>query len=74
MPRIKTSGPVKTTLNLPEDAASDLRELAESRNVPYVEVVRRALAVEKYLDKVRKSGGKILVEDPEKVVKELVFF
>lgn len=70
----KRPGPLKTTLTLPEDAVAVMRELAESRNVSFAEVVRRALSVEKYLADARKDGCRILVEDPDKLVKELVIF
>jgi len=67
-------GPVKTTISLPEEAVSVLHELAESRNVSFAEVVRRALTMEKYLVDARKDGCRILVEDPKKLIKELVIF
>jgi hypothetical protein len=70
----KHRGPLKTTLTLHEDAVSALRELAEARNVSFAEVVRRALAMDKYLTDARKEGCRILVEDPEKLIKELVIF
>jgi hypothetical protein len=65
---------VKTTITLPEDAVAVMHELAESRNVSLAEVVRRALTIEKYLSDVRKDGGRILVEDPDKLIKEIVIF
>lgn len=68
------TGPMKTTLSLPGDAVAVLHELAESRNVSLAEVVRRALTVEKFLTDARKDGCRILVEDPEKLIKELVIF
>ncbi len=70
----KSRGPLKTTLSLPEDAVSVLRELAEARNVSYAEVVRRALVMDKFVTDARKDGCRILVEDPEKLIKELIIF
>ena len=67
-------GPVKTTISLPEDAVAVLHELAAARNVSFAEVVRRALTMDKYLTDARKEGCRILVEDPEKLVKEIVIF
>jgi hypothetical protein len=67
-------GPLKTTISLPEDAVVVLRELAASRNVSFAEVVRRALTIDKYLVDARKEGCRILVEDPEKLIKEIVIF
>ncbi len=68
------TGPVKTTLTLPEDAVAVMREMAETRNVSQAEVVRRALTIEKFLTDARKDGCRILVEDAEKLIKELVIF
>lgn len=70
----KRSGPVKTTITLPEDAVAVMHELAEARNVSLAEVVRRALTIEKYLSDARKDGCRILVEDPDKLIKEIVIF
>jgi hypothetical protein len=63
---------VKTTINLPEDALAALREIAASRNTTLTEVIRRALSVERYLDRTIRAGGKILVEEPDKTVRQLV--
>jgi len=74
MPKSTARGGIKTTITLPEDAVSALRELSELRNVSFAEVVRRALTMDKYLTDVRKDGCRILIEDPEKLVKEIVIF
>lgn len=66
---------VKTTLNLPEDAAAALRALAEDRNTTFAEVIRRALYLDKYLHDVSRSGRRILVENAtDKTLTEIVFF
>jgi predicted transcriptional regulator len=74
MPRSTLRGALKTTISLPEETVAVLRQLAEARNVSFAEVVRRAIRVEKYLNDVRNDGGRILVEDPEKLIKEIVIF
>jgi Ribbon-helix-helix protein, copG family len=74
MPRTAREGALKTTITLPEDMVAVLRELAAARNVSFVEVVRRAITVEKYLSDARNDGCRILVEDPEKLIKEIVIF
>jgi len=74
MPRTAREGALKTTITLPEDMVAVLRELAGARNVSFVEVVRRAITVEKYLSDARNDGCRILVEDPEKLIKEIVIF
>lgn len=73
MPKTARGG-VKTTISLPEDAVAVLRELSETRNVSFAEVVRRALTMDKYLNDVRKEGCRVLIEDPEKLIKEIVIF
>jgi predicted DNA-binding ribbon-helix-helix protein len=74
MPRSTARGGVKTTISLPEDAVAVLREIAQARNVSFAEVVRRALTMEKYLSDARNDGCRILIEDPDKLIKEIVIF
>lgn len=74
MPKTTARGALKTTISLPEDAVAVLRELAGARNVSFAEVVRRALTIDKYLHDVRNDGCRILIEDPEKLIKEIVIF
>jgi hypothetical protein len=76
VPKTKTSvnGPVKTTITLPEDAVAVLHELARARNVSFAECVRRALKMEKFFNDVRKQGGRVLIEDADHVIKEIVIF
>ncbi|HXH37309.1 MAG TPA: CopG family transcriptional regulator [Thermoanaerobaculia bacterium] len=74
MPKSSARGAVKTTISLPEDAVTVLRELSEARNVSFAEVVRRALTMDKYLTDARSDGCRILIEDPKKLIKEIVIF
>jgi predicted DNA-binding ribbon-helix-helix protein len=74
MVRTTARGGVKTTISLPEDAVAVLRELAVTRNVSFAEVVRRALTMDKYLSDARNEGCRVLIEDPEKLIKEIIIF
>lgn len=74
MPKTTARGGIKTTISLPQDAVDALRELSEARNVSFAEVVRRALTMDKYLNDIRNDGCRILIEDPEKLIKEIVIF
>jgi predicted DNA-binding protein len=65
---------VKTTICLPPDAADALRALAEERSTTLAEVIRRAISVDKYLGDAKKAGGRILVEDADKAIKEIIIF
>jgi hypothetical protein len=69
-----TPGALKTTISLPENAVAVLRELASTRNVSFAEVIRRALTMEKYLADARSNGCRILIENPDKLVKEIIIF
>ncbi len=80
MPTTRTTGAhsrraaVKTTLNLSVDTADTLRAMAADRNTTFAEVIRRALRVEQYLHEAQKEGRRILIEDGDNQVKELVIF
>ena len=74
MTKSTARGAVKTTISLPEDAVTVLRELADARNVSFAEVVRRALTMDKYLSDARNDGCRILIEDAKKLIKEIVIF
>jgi hypothetical protein len=74
MPKTAVRGALKTTISLPEDAVAVLRHLAKVRNVSFAEVVRRALTIDKYLSDIRKDGCRVLIEDPDKLIKEIIIF
>jgi hypothetical protein len=63
---------VKTTVNLPPDAIEALRELANARRTSVADIIRRAIWMEKYLHDATKEGGKILIEEKDKTIKQLV--
>lgn len=63
---------VKTTINLSPDAVSALKELASSRGTSVAEVIRRAIWIEKYLHDAMKKGGRVLLQEPDQSIKELV--
>lgn len=65
---------VKTTLNLSEDAVLQMNELALARNTTLAEVIRRAVALDKYLHDAAREGRRVLVEDADKTLTQLVFF
>lgn len=63
---------VKTTVNLPDDAIKAIREIAERRGTTMTEVIRQAIATEKFLFDTVQEGGKVLVEDRDKTLKQIV--
>lgn len=61
------------TIQLSERAFEALKELAEREGVPRAQVLRRALAVLKFLEDERMSGRKVVIADEhDKILKELV--
>ncbi len=64
---------VKMSVNLSQEAIEALKSIAEERGVTVTEVLRHAIGLEKYVDKVQKENGKILVETSKGQVRELVF-
>jgi hypothetical protein len=74
MTRSTARGALKSTISLPENTVAVLRELAIARNASFAEVVRRAITVEKYLNDARRDGCRILVEHPDKLIKEIIIF
>jgi predicted DNA-binding protein len=64
---------VKTSLNLPEPAVEALKQIAAKRGVTMAEVVRQAIATEKFLHDEVEKGNKILLEDKDKRLRQVVF-
>ena len=63
---------VKTSMTLPEQSVDTLRELAKLTGTSMAEVVRRAVATEKFLRDTMQEGGKILIKDKDSSLRELI--
>jgi predicted transcriptional regulator len=64
---------IKTSVNLPDETIDALRELAEKRQTTLTEVLRQAVSTEKFFDTTIGRGGKILIEEPDKKQKQVIF-
>lgn len=64
---------IKMSVNFPISVVKELRELSEKRNTTMTEVLRRAIGTEKFIQDVMDEGGKILVEDKDGDIRQLVF-
>lgn len=62
----------KTSINLPEDAVKTLRELSAQRGTTMAEIIRQAISTEKFLHEAASTGCKILIQDKNKSVRQLV--
>lgn len=64
---------VKLTVNLAEDVAQALKEMADRRGISITEAVRRAISTEKFIEDETAAGSKVLVEDKDKTIRQVVF-
>jgi hypothetical protein len=64
---------VKVSVNLPDDLVRDLKAMAEERGTSVTEVLKAAIGTERYLAERITNGAKVLVEEKDKSVKQLVF-
>ncbi len=64
---------VRTSMNLPQESVDTLRNLAQQTGSSMAEVVRRAVATEKFLRDTSAEGSKILIKDKDsKDLRELL--
>lgn len=63
---------VKTSMTLPEQSIETLRELSKATGTSMAEVVRRAVATEKFLRDTVSEGSKILIKDKDSSLRELI--
>ncbi|RQW90983.1 CopG family transcriptional regulator [Micromonospora chalcea] len=68
-----TSGQMRLSVNLSADAAEAIRELTERRGITITELIRRAISTQKYVDDAVNRGAKILIEEPDEKLRELIF-
>jgi len=59
-------------VNFSEGAYRDLNALAERRGKTMSEVLRDAIALERWFDQTRREGSKVLVEKPDGSMREVV--
>jgi len=63
---------IRTTVNLTAEAVDAVRQMARERGTTVADVIRRAIWIEKFLHEARKTGGRVLIEDADHGVRELV--
>ena len=63
----------RLSLRLSREARQTLEQIATARGgVSYAEVIRRALGTELFLIRAEQQGARILIEQPDKIIKEIV--
>ncbi|MGH6662555.1 MAG: hypothetical protein ACREB6_13530 [Rhodospirillales bacterium] len=63
---------VKISVNLPDAAAAALRDISAKKGITMTEVLRRAISTEKFLTDAVENDSKILIEDKDKSIKQLL--
>ena len=63
---------IKTTVNLPKETLEAARTAAAKRNASISDVVRGALDLHALITDAKNAGQKILLESPDKTVREIV--
>ncbi len=64
--------PIKVTVNLPDATVEKLKKQAEVRGTSVTEALRQAIENQQYFLDVVQQGSKILVEKPDREIREIV--
>ena len=64
---------VKLSVNLTPQVAETLRRLAKERGTNMTEVLKSAIGTERFISDAKKQDQKILVEDKNGKVREILF-
>jgi Ribbon-helix-helix protein, copG family len=63
----------RVSVNLPREDIDLLRRIAEQRHITMTEALRRAIAMERFIEEALRNGEKLLIEDRDgKTVRQLV--
>jgi predicted transcriptional regulator len=62
----------RLTLRLSGDAMEAVRKIAQKRGLTTTEVIRRAIGTELFLSEAQERGERILLEDPQHRIREVV--
>jgi hypothetical protein len=61
------------SISLSGDTAELLEFLAESQGISQNEAIRRAIATDVYFIKERLDGSRVLIQKPDKEIREVLF-
>jgi len=62
----------KVTVNLPEDQVEFLQKLARKEDLAFTTVLRRAINSEKFFVKQEEAGNKVLIEEPDRSIRQVM--
>jgi len=63
----------KLTVNLSEDVYNALQGLATQQSTTITDALRKAIGTEKFLKEQVANGGKVLVQDADKNIQQVIF-
>jgi predicted transcriptional regulator len=63
---------VKVTVNLSPQVVKALEALAEEEGITKTEALRKAISTEKFLHEEKKKGSRILIEDTDQKIREII--
>lgn len=61
------------TVRLTPEELKALKKLAKSQEITATSALRKAIATEKYLKEQEAKGGKVLIQEKDGTMKEVVF-
>ncbi len=64
---------VKASFNFPKEELGGLKELAARRSIPVTQALRQAVASEQFLQRLADEDKKILVQDEDGNLQQIVF-
>ncbi|MEY4977851.1 MAG: hypothetical protein RLZZ352_121 [Pseudomonadota bacterium] len=62
----------KVTVNLPEDQVKFLQQIAEDEQISFTDVLRRSINSEKFFVTQEKANRKVLVEEADQRIREVI--
>jgi hypothetical protein len=63
---------VKVTVNLPQQDIDTLRSIADRKGITMTEALRRAIALEQFVEEAVGRGANILIEEKGKTLRQVV--
>lgn len=64
--------PKKITVNLPDEAVQAIQAYADAHGITFTEALRQFVSRQKYFNDEVGSGSKLLIEKPDKSLREVV--
>lgn len=69
---VSKKGSVKISANLSQEVLDALRNIAETQGISMTEALRRAISTEKFLLDQVQANNKILIEDKDKNIRQVL--